>query len=1254
MKNKYLLLSALALSSLSVSAQELKEGYIQWGTSSDHFGETLTDWQVGKTVSDDDNFFISRVKPRERFRNTATQVRPDLDDSNDKKLLAWVPINGSSKNALPDGVFDSEVFSLWPYITHWGNWTAPLGRVPGAFLDVAHKNGVGVSSVAGIPYGAISGTPQWITTLEQMTKAGAEKTAQFLRYYGVDGLGYNSEFTGTSSLCKSLQTYHEELVKAARPHNPNFMNVWYDGTNDTGGCTFDRGLAAHNDETFGDGEHERTSLFLNYNWNKASLLSSSVNYAKKINRDPLDLYAGVNMQGAEPGSNSWPLLKDYSISVGLWGAHNENMFWESRGEKGSDPAVKQRTYMLRTERWFTGGTRNPANCPEVTSSMKYNADNFTFHGMSSFMSARSSLKWDLAEEPFISYFNLGNGKFFNWQGERQNNGSWYNIGVQDYLPTWRWWFAKSLLGRTASDVPSEGLDAEFSWDEAYVGGSSLRIFGTTAADEYLHLFKTEYALQTGDVITVRYKLKSGSGNLNLVLTTVGNESAAVDEGAFALTETGQMADEDSWVERQFTVGASLAGKSLAMVALHFKEAKNLDLYLGEFSIVRSAAPVPAKPVIDRSALLAYNNNGVDGKLIFNMPNDKAAGEPCYNIDVNTSLFKLYAQQEGKDPIFMGLTTSWAGMFYAVPLDFAAPSHKVRFGVAAVSLDMKSDSEIAWGEYQQPAGYTYSDDIEISKTTIKPNEGFTMGFIDPKHENATWTLLDSKGNVVFEAEGHTVSVDGLKDLGSYDLRLTGPVYNAAGTERPVTERTFSSFVQISAEGTGALPEIYTLTANGEEADIEVELNENIQLAYTGRDADGAGSQAVDLAEQRFGAKCADLGLVGKKSFSLTFWLKINKLASGETQLVAVANKEDNWPKTDWGWIWTNIKDDGTMGSFTFRGTDATQNNELQYTYGDTRVPIGNWVHVAMTFDWNNSGNFRADYYLNGVKQKVTSWKRTNSGTYTTEPGYEPNVYAITTGQVLSIGGDAFGRNGIDGALDNVVVWDGVLTDAQVQASMGDINASNLPSNVLSYWSLEDKAGSDNTFASVGSKKGVQAGLHSYAAEGGEGQGKFRWLEADYTSGCPFISGTAFPVVTTPTWKASKGIVSNAEGNAKAGSAKVSYSKEGDYSVTLTLANSLGSDSRTFSVIRVGDAVGIDTPSTAATAVYPVDGAAIVEFAEAGNYTVRVYAADGRLVAVRQLQAERGERMQVTLGMSGTYLVDVAKDGQSVRRAKLLNK
>ena len=48
MRNKYLLFSLLALSSLTTSAQELKEGYIEWGVSSPYFGETLSNWQCNQ------------------------------------------------------------------------------------------------------------------------------------------------------------------------------------------------------------------------------------------------------------------------------------------------------------------------------------------------------------------------------------------------------------------------------------------------------------------------------------------------------------------------------------------------------------------------------------------------------------------------------------------------------------------------------------------------------------------------------------------------------------------------------------------------------------------------------------------------------------------------------------------------------------------------------------------------------------------------------------------------------------------------------------------------------------------------------------------------------------------------------------------------------------------------------------------------------------------------------------------------------
>lgn len=1249
MKNKKLILTGLAFVALSASAQEYKEGYVDWGFGGTEFGTTVTNWKKGTPITEDDNFFISRVKPRERFRNANTQVRPNLNESNDKKLLFWVPINGTKNNALPDGIYDSEVFNMWSYITHYGNWTAPLGRVPGNFLDVAHKNGVAVSGVAGIPYGSLYQFPDWESCLETMVDAGAQKVADFHHYYGVDGMGYNSEFGGGYYIQSLLMPFHVEVNKIQKQRNPLFENVWYDGTNDNGQITFDQGLGSHNDQTFGHAGEEAANLFLNYNWNRSSLLSSSVSYANSIGRNPLDLYAGVNMQGAEPNTNNWPLLKDYPISIGLWGAHSENMFWESRGEKGSEPEVKQRTYQLRTERWFTGGTRNPANCPAVTNSMKYHADNVTYHGMSSFMTARSAMKWDLGEEPLVTYFNLGNGKYFNWNGVRQHDKEWYNIGSQDYLPTWRWWFTKSLLG---TDVVANGLNAEFTWDEAYVGGSSARIYGSTSS-EYLHLFKTEYALKAGDVVTFRYKLKKGAADVKLVFTALGNEKVAL--GNYAVVTAADEADEDVWVERQFTVGDELAGKTVALVALQFENAKDMDLYLGEFSIVRGTAVTPAAPVIAKTSLLSNSKYGVDGKVVFNMTNNKPAGEPCYNLDVKTAFFKIYAQQEGQQPVLMGFTTSWAALAYNIPMNLKS-ADRVRIGVSAVALDHKSESEIAWGSYMDAPAYVYDDNIQCNKNTIKPNESFEMSYIDPRHESATWKLVSvASGAEVFSGEGHTVTCEGLTETGSYDLHLTGVVRDEDGNTSTTT-RTFGSFVQITSEGVGALPQIYTLTANDKEADINVVTGEEIALAYTGRPADGAGSQGVDLKEKRFGVRAGDLGLEGKKDFSVSFWLKINKLAAGETQLLAVAYKLDAWPKTDWGWLWSNVDETGAITSFTWRGTDRTNNNELRYKYDNTKLPIGNWVHIAYTFDYDESGKFQGEFYVNGVKQERTRWNRQADGDkyYKTDPGYQSDVYEITANQVISVGGPAHSRAGIDGTIDNFTVWNKALTADEVKTSMGDLQNYNLPASVLAFWGLEKEAAADYTFGAAGIKEGVKAGCHDYAATGAEGQGVFSWVESEYTSGCPFISGTAYPVTTLPTWKAKKGVVTEVTGNGEAGAAKLTYAKAGDYEVTLTLANSLGQDQKTFSVIKVGIPEGIENAAGAELNAYTVDSQLFVELAEAGNYSINVYNAAGKLVASAAQQFNAGAKAQLTLHQKGVYVLNVEKDGKVVRTVKLLRK
>lgn len=1244
------LAAGLVLSVMSANAQQMREGYVEAGknTGSENFHTLIQGWTPGNQVTADDNFYISRVKPRARFRNEATQVRLDLNAKNDKKLIAWIPVNNSDFNALPNGVFDSEVFSMWSYVTHWGNWTSPLGRIPAAFLDVAHKNGVGVSGVASIPNASLSAS--WAACLKGLASLDVDKTSKFLQYYGIDGLGYNSEFYGGGPYVKGVRTFHAALVKKMLPVNPIFENFWYDGTNDYGQVSFDGGLGNHNKETFGDSKNVRTSLFFNYNWNRGQL-APSVEFAEKLGRDPLDLYCGVNMQGGQPGGKSWPLLVDQRVSIGLWGAHSQNMFWESRSELGSSDDKKQFAYLRRTECYFGGGNRNPVITPSVKSMHQYTAYNPQWHGMAAFMTARSPLSWDLAEEPFITYFNLGNGKFFNLNGERKVSSPWYNVGMQDYLPTWHFWFADKLLGRTAADVPATGLDAQFVWDDAYFGGSTLKISGTTA-NEYLHLFKTKYALKKGDVITVRYKLNEGATDLDLVLSAEGSESTGV---AYNLCKADRVADVNEWVKQTFTVGSDFDGKTLALVALNFKNAKNAEVLLGEFSIVRGNYATPAAPVIDAAnTKMLYNSKaGMDAKIIFNMPNNKAAGEPCYNLDVKTSHFRLYAQEEGKEPMLMGTTTSWAGLYYSIPTTKA--NAKVRLGVSAVALDHKTESEIAWSGYMAPATYVYSDDIQSSKTTIKPNEEFTLGYIDPEHPAAKWEIVKD-GKVVKSGEGNSWTTS-LADLGSYDLKVTGNEYGEDGTAKQTT-RTFSSYIQITSVGTGALPEIYSLTANGSEEEVSLKVGENVKMAYTGRAADGSGSQGIDLKETRFGVPAADLGLVGKKSFSISFWLKINSLKEGKSAtLFNVYNKQDGWPKTDWGWNWSQISPDGSFEGITFRGTDATSNKELQYKYGKTKFPVGNWVHVTMSFDYNTAGQLRADMFLDGVKQTVTEWKRLQGGNpvfgpATYEPTYQDDVYSITNGMYLCIGGPLHDRYGLDGIIDNVVVWDKAVTEAEAKAAMGDLNAKSLPAGVMAFWDFEKKA-TDNVFTSVGTKA-VKAGMQDMVAGGGEGQATLQFVEPTYIAGSPFVSGETYKVETKPSWTSKNATFADITGNGEAGSANVSFRTGGDYDVTLTLSNALGKAEKTFSVIKVAYPTGVDAVEGAEMKAYTVGEDAVVEFAEAGAYEVSVYTTAGEQVARKAAQLNAGNVVNVHLAKAGIYVLNVKKDGKTVRTVKLIRK
>lgn len=1291
MRKSLLIIAGLTLLSTGADAQVLRENYIVWPSSS-RLHSYVSNWTKGTEITttynssdnavnwEDENFFISRVKIKPYIINKATQVYPDL--AVDKRLLFWVPIGNSNvggvhTDALPNGVFDSEVFSTWSYVTHFGDWISPFGWVPGGFADAAHKHGTAVSGVASIPNALISAS--WrdcLASLANRYNSDASKLGDFLTYHGVDGLGYNSEFGDGGDFIGNLSKMHGTLTAYMRntKGNTKFENPWYTGTNDRGSIDFTSALTSSNKGIFGTNAEPRTSFFVNYEW-LAYKGTTDGNLTSSGNSDrALDLYMGMNMQGGCKSANEWTNHATNPYSIGLWGAHDFNYLWSQRSKEGSSDVKKQETYQKNLEQWFSNGNRNPANTQDILVERGL-APKDDWHGMSRFMSARSSLGWKLSEEPFVSYLNLGNGRFFNWKGERQTDNEWYNLGVQDYMPTWRWWWSSKFVSGNKTDVPASGLTARFTWDDAYMGGSCLHISGSNAK-EYLHLFKTQFTLSRNDVITVRYKLLGGSAKMRLALSTVGGETTEILPTNAALnvfTET-QLADDEVWVEKQIKVTGALAtplaNKDLAMLALRFDNATNLDLYIGEISIRKaSATPTPAAPVIDdaRTKVLANNASGVDGKIIFNMANSKAAGEPVYNLDVNTSVFKLYAQYEGGEEQLVGMTSSWAALYFAVPRDNNSAT-RIRFGVSAVSADWKSESTIAWSSYKNLTTYETSDEITIDKQVIKPEEEFTISFVDPKHADETFTIYNATGDQVYSGTGTSITTS-LSELGGYDV-VVGTGSNAV---------RYNYFVQISSKDKGAVPRVLDLSYNGSNPallsnGVSFTVNENINVGYSGREANGSASRGIRINNQFVGAKIDDLGLVGgTTSFTVAAWLRL-ELPKGSSCLFSIEDRGDSWPINNWGFLWCNVAglngstdaghvfSPGAIENHTFRSSTAGGSPELRYNYDNAVVPHKAWTHVVFTIDWNSSGYLRSELYINGVKQAPSDWKYGSTeyeGTDNVPYSSCANRSILKSGMWMCFGGGRGSEpNFNDGVVDDVVVWKGVMNAEQVKTVMNGLDPNNLPEEVIAYWDLEEDAdGNTHEFLAKGQKAGAKLSNFTPMATGGEGQGVNTPIVPLYEAGTPFISGTGFVVDTKPTWSTRRfATISNATGNDVEGSAQISYPRAGDYTVKLRLDNSYGSDEKEYPVFTVTEETqGIgDINADGSTNVYTIDRTLFVEFAESGDYTVSVYDMSGRLVGKTDRSIVSGQNMTVTLAQAGVYVVNIEKDGKKLRSIKVLCK
>ena len=743
--------------------------YVTYIDGGKKFYEYFPSWEPGKQLSEDENFFISRVKIKERFVNRASQVIPDNQYNNERKFSLCTPMGISDTywQTLPRGVMDGDTFGMWSYLDYQDGWSQSWIRNVGAYSDICHKNGV--QNSGGVVFFDSWGgdNTESSATVNLITEKNAdgsfkylEKFMQFLRYYGVDGVTFNPE--GPVPNAAALQDFFIACHEWADAHGTKFHVCWYGTSLNNGSMNLGHALTANKANWFvKNGKDVCDVYFLNYDWH--SYAQSSISIAESLRKGSTsNLFGGYDIQGNWLGRATWTTFKNNAMSICFWGNHTTDMIYQNSTELGSTDEAVQRNYMQKQEQVFSGGNRNPANTPAISNNhtSSSTAAMKKFHGISALMPARSALQ----ELPFITRFSLGNGKEFRQEGQATFHSKWYNLASQDYLPTWRWWITDN-----DGNVPSNAVECDFTFDDSWYAGSCMRVKGATDSS-IIRLFKTNFQVSASDNVNFIYKLASGAdSHARLFWTFVGTENdlhfADLGKGA-----------EGEWTEWLKTAGEIGMTGNVAILGIAYDNTPaSYEMLVGELGIVPQVAYNPVQPTITKAQMLERAYNGVSYKLIWDCGKSDAAKAdpsiPTYNEDVDTWYYEVYSQAEGGEPTLDAMTTSWA--HYVVGAYADAETTNYRFGVRAVAPDGKTASEISWSDWQTVEP-TFVEGVSVDRPVVKAGETFSVNYTDPLHPAAAkWRIVDpATGNdMVTPAKDATGIKGSIDKQGTYDVIIS---------------------------------------------------------------------------------------------------------------------------------------------------------------------------------------------------------------------------------------------------------------------------------------------------------------------------------------------------------------------------------------------------------------------------------------------------------------------------------------------------
>lgn len=1002
----------------------------------------------------DDEFFISRQRPLKRITDGDYQVRNDVEA--ERRMFLWTPLDDPTTKwkALPRYCFEGDNFSMWQYIDTHGNWSAPWLRVSAGISDAAAKNGVTVGCVLSVPWDAEVGDTvkaDYSQTLMKLAERNTDgsfrnslKLARLMKYYGINALGVNSEFNTDKATMMRLQDFFIDVHRKAKDIGWTFELQWYDVTDDNGELSLDCGLGEQNKRMFGTKDSIATDrLFANYNWTD-DILKASAKYARSLGRSPYDYYAGFDIQGRAWNNKHWQDLVNNDISVGVWGAHSQNLLHQSATDDGTADVIIQKAYLLKQELSFSGGYRNPALLPEVrTDCSLSNADLRTFHGLARLLTAKSTIQ----QVPFVTRFNLGNGLHYYKDGKVAFDSKWYNLNTQDYLPTWRFWITDEDDQTTAENIGSF-VNAELSWDDSYTGGSCLQLHGATKFSR-IKLFKTKLLTEPSYELSLTYKMPKGKETHARLFVALKGNTSEYKEIALPAAKR-----ENTWTTFKTPLKklGLKAGDEVAMMGIVVEgTGDDYVMNIGEMAVRNPRQRFnTVKPWIKEIEVMRGWNHTVDFKMRYASKEEKG-DEKTYNDEVGTWYYEIYFQQKGRPQQLLTATESWAAYVIGAPL---AEGYKreCRFGVRAVSPDGQQGSDIAWSDYRVIEYNALNSTPAIDRERIKPGEAFTIYYKDNMMPPAKeWRIIDAlTDKVIAKAENSTSITTSIDKDGIYDLMTI----NGDGSQTM----------------TRGLVKVSPLSSTSK----ALKLNDPYMLTIP--------AEALPGLE-----------------YSVALWVKADDWTHDKqgTNIVSKNSIADKWPFNNWGDLWVQVCPPWTDE----KSGKEHPANEIMYRtmgcggdiegHGDMTtdgysIPAGVWTHIMVTQDKEKVQRV----YING-RLVAGPLQMPESTRRELMPADNKRIDHNAVADIR-IGGSGVYKAGLNGAIDDVQIWNRALTAEEVLRCMRGFTDKEVPEGLSAYFTFEG-TDADGVFPNHGKTPGCKARIMRMADSGGEYTGKAKYVD-----------------------------------------------------------------------------------------------------------------------------------------------------------------